>query len=119
MKFLFAICLLLLTASFAVAEPTVTRNREKGLFEFRDGDRVVFLGSAFIERLQNTGYLETMLTAAIPSKNITFRNLGWSGDTVWGDARAPLRQPGGRLQAAPQRRGPLQTDRPHRLLRRK
>lgn len=64
------------------------RSREKGLFDFRDGDRVVFLGSAFIERLQNTGYLETMLTAAMPSKNITFRNLGWSGDTVWGDARA-------------------------------
>ncbi|MBC7853546.1 MAG: hypothetical protein IAF94_08930 [Pirellulaceae bacterium] len=63
------------------------RSREKGLFEFRDGDRVVFLGSGFIERLQNTGYLETMLTAAMPSKNITFRNLGWSGDTVWGDAR--------------------------------
>lgn len=64
------------------------RSREKGLFEFRDGDRVVFLGSGFIERLQSTGYLETMLTAAMPGKNITFRNLGWSGDTVWGDARA-------------------------------
>ena len=71
--------------SVALSKP---RNREKGLFEFRDGDRVVFLGSGFIERLQNTGYLETMLTAAMPSKNITFRNLGWSGDTVWGDARA-------------------------------
>jgi lysophospholipase L1-like esterase len=74
-----------LTSSLSAAEP---RNRAKGLFEFRDGDRVVFLGSAFIERLQNTGYLETMLTAAMPGKNITFRNLGWSGDTVWGDARA-------------------------------
>jgi hypothetical protein len=84
MKFLPCV-LLLLASSLAAAEP---RSREKGLFEFRDGDRVVFLGSAFIERLQNTGYLETMLTAAMPSKNITFRNLGWSGDTVWGDARA-------------------------------
>jgi lysophospholipase L1-like esterase len=64
------------------------RSREKGLFEFRDGDRVVFLGSGFIERLQNTGYLETMITAAFPHKKITFRNLGWSGDTVRGDARA-------------------------------
>jgi hypothetical protein len=64
------------------------RSREKGLFEFRDGDRVVLLGSSFIERLQNTGYLETMITAAFPHKKITFRNLGWSGDTVWGDARA-------------------------------
>jgi lysophospholipase L1-like esterase len=85
MKFPFAICLLLLTVSLVAAEP---RSREKGLFDFRDGDRVVFLGSGFIERLQNTGYLETMLTAAMPTKNITFRNLGWSGDTVWGDARA-------------------------------
>ena len=68
--------------------PSKPRSREKGLFEFRDSDRVVFLGSAFIERLQNTGYLETMITAAFPHKKITFRNLGWSGDTVWGDARA-------------------------------
>lgn len=85
MKSLPCVLLLFLSASLSAAEP---RGREKGLFEFRDGDRVVFLGSGFIERLQNTGYLETMLTAAMPSKNITFRNLGWSGDTVWGDARA-------------------------------
>jgi len=85
MKHLFCSLLLILASSLSAAEP---RSREKGLFEFHDGDRVVFLGSGFVERLQNTGYLETMLTAAMPSKNITFRNLGWSGDTVWGDARA-------------------------------
>src|SRR5205085_7296313 len=34
------------------------------------------------------GYWETMLTARNPNKNITFRNLGWSGDTVFGEARA-------------------------------
>ncbi|MCU0876668.1 MAG: SGNH/GDSL hydrolase family protein [Pirellulaceae bacterium] len=54
---------------------------------FRDGDRVVLLGGAFIERLQTHGYLETAITAALPEKNLTFRNLGWSGDTVWGDSR--------------------------------
>ena len=84
MKFFPCALLVLLASSLSAAEP---RSREKGLFDFRDGDRVVFLGSGFIERLQNTGYLETMLTAAMPGKNITFRNLGWSGDTVWGDAR--------------------------------
>jgi lysophospholipase L1-like esterase len=72
-------------------QPAVVANKprayEKGFFDFRDGDRVVLLGSAFIERLQAHGYLETMITAALPDKNITFRNLGWSGDTVWGDAR--------------------------------
>jgi lysophospholipase L1-like esterase len=56
-------------------------------FEFKDGDRVVLLGGAFIERLQTHGYLETAITAGLPKKNLTFRNLGWSGDTVWGDSR--------------------------------
>jgi hypothetical protein len=55
--------------------------------ELRDGDRVVLLGGAFVERLQTHGYLETAITAALPEKNLTFRNLGWSGDTVWGDSR--------------------------------
>jgi lysophospholipase L1-like esterase len=57
-------------------------------FELLDGDRVVFIGNTFIERDQVYGYLETMLTARWPDRNITFRNLGWSGDTVWGEARA-------------------------------
>src|SRR2546421_11886829 len=29
-----------------------------------------------------------MLTARNADKPITFRNLGWTGDTVWGEARA-------------------------------
>ena len=53
-----------------------------------DGDRVVLLGNTLIEREQKYGYLETALTERYPDRNITFRNLGWSGDTVWGEARA-------------------------------
>ena len=53
----------------------------------RDGDRVVFLGSTFIERLQYYGYLETFLTTRHPEWNLTFRNLGWSGDNVHGHSR--------------------------------
>ncbi len=56
--------------------------------EVRDGDRIVYLGNTFAERDGEYGYLETILTAANPDKTFTFRNLGWSGDTVWGDARA-------------------------------
>src|SRR5437588_12984041 len=55
--------------------------------ELRDGDRVVFLGGELIEHEQAGGYIETMLTTRFPHQNITFRNLGYSGDTVWGDAR--------------------------------
>jgi lysophospholipase L1-like esterase len=56
-------------------------------FEFKDGDRVVWLGSTLVEREQRYGYWETALLLANPGKKITFRNLGWSGDTVHGEAR--------------------------------
>lgn len=55
--------------------------------QLQDGDRVAFVGSALLEREQVGGYLETMLTTAFPDKNVTFRNLAYSGDTVAGDAR--------------------------------
>jgi lysophospholipase L1-like esterase len=54
-------------------------------FEFQPTDRVVLIGSTLIEREQRYGYWETVLTARYPG--IKFRNLGWSGDTVFGDAR--------------------------------
>jgi lysophospholipase L1-like esterase len=56
-------------------------------FELKDGDRVVWLGSTPIEREQRYGYWETALTARWPDRKITFRNLGWSGDNVFGEAR--------------------------------
>lgn len=56
-------------------------------FAFRDGDRVVWLGATLIEREQETGYWEAALTVKNRDKRVTFRNLGWSGDTVWGESR--------------------------------
>ncbi len=56
--------------------------------DLQDGDRVVFVGGTFVERMQQYGYLEAVLTVAHPDKHVTFRNLGWSGDTVWGESRA-------------------------------
>ncbi len=76
------IALFILAASTALADPP------HAPFELKDGDRVVFLGGTFIEREQSYGYLETLLTSRFPDRNITFRNLGWSGDNVWGEARA-------------------------------
>lgn len=56
-------------------------------FVFKDGDRVVLIGSTLIEREQEYGYWELMLTLKNRDKAVTFRNLGWSGDTVFGEAR--------------------------------
>lgn len=59
----------------------------------RDGDRIVLIGDTFIEREQKYGYLETLLTLQNPDKALEFRNLGWSGDTVYGHARAGFGTP--------------------------
>jgi lysophospholipase L1-like esterase len=56
-------------------------------FELKDGDRVVWIGGTLVEREQRYGYWETALYAAFPQANFTVRNLGWSGDTVWGESR--------------------------------
>lgn len=58
-------------------------------FEFQDHDRVILLGGTLVEREQKYGYLETALTlAAGAKKQVSFRNFGWSGDTVFGHARS-------------------------------
>ena len=57
-------------------------------FELVDGDRVVLIGGTLIERDQSHGFLEARLTRRYPGRSITFRNLGWSGDTVEGPSRA-------------------------------
>jgi lysophospholipase L1-like esterase len=73
--------------------PMAARGGEPPRFEFNDGDRIVLVGDTFIERDQRYGYLETMLTLLNPQKSLTFRNLGWSGDTVAGLSRAGFDPP--------------------------
>lgn len=57
-------------------------------FDPKNGDRITLLGNALIENEQEFGFLEYALTSYWPEKHLTFRNLGWSGDTVFGDARS-------------------------------
>ncbi len=64
-------------------------------FEWKDGDKVALIGGTVIEREQTCGQWELALTRNIPAKNVTFRNLGWSGDTVWAESRG-LFEPAGR-----------------------
>lgn len=57
-------------------------------FAFKDGDRLVLIGSTVIEREQRHAALEPRLVLALGETTVTVRNLGWSADTVYGHARS-------------------------------
>ena len=56
----------------------------------KSGDRIALVGTTLFERARLYGHLETTLQIAAGSgvSGVTLRNLGWSGDTVFGDARS-------------------------------
>jgi hypothetical protein len=56
-------------------------------------DRLTLIGGSMIERLQTDGRLEAALYQSMNSSQFQVRNLGWSGDDVWGTARAVFGQP--------------------------
>ena len=50
--------------------------------ELNKGDHVVFIGNALAERMQHHGWLESYAQAAMPEKELVFRNHGFGGDKV-------------------------------------
>ena len=79
------------TASLALllVQPTAAPSP----LDFAEGDRVVLIGGTLIEREQASGHWELALTLRNKDKRVTFRNLGWSGDTVWGESRGSFDGP--------------------------
>ena len=73
--------------------PTAAKPAGASPFDFADGDRVVLIGSTLIEREQASGYWELALTLRNKDKAVSFRNIGWSGDTVWGESRGSFDGP--------------------------
>lgn len=65
---------------------------ENGQFRFRDHDHVALLGGTFIERAQQFGHLEAALMSS-EADGLTFRNLGWSADTVFAESRGIFDSP--------------------------
>ena len=49
---------------------------------FKKGDRVVILGGTLAERMQHDGWLETLIQSRLPETQLTFRNLGFSADSL-------------------------------------
>jgi hypothetical protein len=72
---------------------TMAQSQSQDKFELKDGDKIVFLGNSLFENEFQFGYLELALTTRFPGRNLTFRNLGWTGDNVWGQARSTYTNP--------------------------
>src|SRR3954449_1539092 len=54
-----------------------------GDFLIHDGDRVVFLGDSITEQRLYTTYIEAYALTRHPNWKLSFRNVGWGGDTAW------------------------------------
>ncbi|HET6324527.1 MAG TPA: PVC-type heme-binding CxxCH protein, partial [Planctomycetaceae bacterium] len=53
-------------------------------FELNRGDHICLIGNALAERMQHSGWLETLISARYPQHDLVFRNLGYGGDEVNG-----------------------------------
>ena len=51
-------------------------------FKLQKGDHVCYIGNTLAERMQHDGWLETLLQLRLPDRELTFRNLGFSGDEL-------------------------------------
>ncbi len=78
---------LLLAIASQLLTPLSSSAQNTNALEFRDGDRVVMIGDTFIEREREHGLIEFLATTQFPDRHVTFRNLGWSGDTPQGQSR--------------------------------
>ena len=52
-------------------------------FSIHDGERVAFLGDSITEQRLYTTFIEAYALTRHPRWKLSFRNLGWSGDTAW------------------------------------
>jgi lysophospholipase L1-like esterase len=57
-------------------------------FMIKNNDRVVFLGDSITEQKLYTTYIEAYALTRHPDWKLTFRNVGWGGDTAWLRQRA-------------------------------
>jgi lysophospholipase L1-like esterase len=78
-------------AAFAAAITNLTPlSAAPAEFAIRDGDRVVLLGDSITEQRLYTTVIEAYTLSRFPQWKLTFRNIGWGGDTAQGGLdRAP------------------------------
>lgn len=72
----------LAVAALLFAGHAMAQAASSAAFEIQRGDRIVFVGNTFAERMQLFPHFESLLTRLQPDDSLTFRNMGWSADEV-------------------------------------
>src|SRR5262245_41042954 len=57
-------------------------NGQPARLELRKGDHIAIIGNTLADRMQHDGWLEAYLHSRFPRHDLSFRNLGFSGDEV-------------------------------------
>ena len=70
--------------SFVVSIPSAAIAEEPF---FKKGDVIALVGGEDMVAMSEYGYLELLLTRALPGHRLKFRNLAWEGDTVFEQRR--------------------------------
>ncbi|MFM7152005.1 MAG: PVC-type heme-binding CxxCH protein, partial [Gemmataceae bacterium] len=70
------------TLFFILANSLIADEKAIPPFQFQSGDHVSIIGNTLADRMQHDGWLETYLVARPQVKDLSFRNLGFSGDEL-------------------------------------
>lgn len=60
----------------------VSATHAQAKLELKKGDHISIVGNTLAERMQHHGWLETYITTRFPQHDLSFRNLGFSGDEI-------------------------------------
>ena len=73
--------LLILAAGILVSAFTACSRRPAQL-ALKKGDTICLVGNTLADRMQHTGWFETLVYSEFPDYDLVFRNLGFSGDEL-------------------------------------
>src|SRR5262245_30388342 len=72
----------IVASGFFLAATLIARCAAPDRLELKAGDHIALVGYSLPDRMQHSGYFETLVHAKYPDHHLVFRNLGFVGDEV-------------------------------------
>ena len=77
-------CLLLISLIFSCQSNT----KKTAILEAKDAKRIVLVGGSLISNMESYAFFESAVLRHYPPQAVSFRNIGWPADDVYGLARS-------------------------------